>query len=167
MHEFFESGMHWNLINFAIFVGVLFFFLKKPVKEFWASREGEIRFAIEEAERVSREAKNQYDDLKGVLARLDAETRALILSLEREGEMEKKQLTDDGLKRAERLKQDSRRIIEQEERKARETLKEQAASLALETAQKMIQENFQDQDQTRIADQYIAGLERQEGGRAV
>jgi F-type H+-transporting ATPase subunit b len=161
MHEILEAGIHWNLINFAIFVGMLFFFLRKPVQEFWKSREGQIRFELQESERVGREAKTQHDELKTMLSRLDSESKDLVLTLEREGEMEKKQLMEDGQRRSERLKLDATRIIDQEGRKAREMLKEQVATLALETAEKMIQENIQAQDQQRLADQYVTGLERQ------
>ena len=161
MHEFLEAGIHWSLINFAIFVGLLFFFLRKPVKEFWASREGQIRFEIEESERLSREAKVQNDELKKTISGLDAEAKSLTLSLEREGELEKKQIVDEGQRRSERLKQDSVRIMDQESRKAREVLKEQVANLALETAEKLIQENIQAQDQQRLSEQYISAVERQ------
>lgn len=161
MHEFLEAGIHWSLINFAIFVGLLFFFLRKPVKEFWASREGQIRFEIEASERLSREAKAQNDELKKTISGLETEAKNLTLSLEREGEMEKKQIMDEGQRRSERLKQDSVRIMDQESRKAREVLKEQVANLALETAEKLIQENIQAQDQQRLSEQYIAAVERQ------
>lgn len=161
MHEILEAGIHWSLINFAIFVGVLFFFLRKPVQEFWKSREGQIRFELEESERLSREAKAQNDELKTRLSRLDSESKDLILSLEREGESEKKQLMEEGQRRSERLKKDAIRIIDQEARKARETLKEQVAGLALDTAEKMIQDNIQPQDQQKLSDQYVSGLERQ------
>lgn len=160
MHELLHAGIHWSLLNFAIFVGLLFFFLKKPVKEFWVSRAGEIRFELEEAARLSREAKGQHEQLQGLLSRLDAESKDLILSLEREGEMEKKRLMEEGKRRSERLKEDAVRIVEQEARKTRETLKEQVASLSLETAEKMIRDSLRDEDQKRLSDEYLSGLER-------
>lgn len=161
MNELIHSGVHWNLINFSIFVGVLFFFLRKPVKEFWESRSGRIRFEIEEGEKLGREAKSRHESLRKTISRLDAETQELVLFLEREGEMEKKQLMDEGKRRSERLKEDGRRILDQEARKARESLKGQVAALALETAEKLVRENLKAEDQKRLSDGYLAGLERQ------
>lgn len=160
MEELLHSGIHWSLINFSIFVGLLFFFLRKPVKEFWASREGQIRFEVQEAERLGREAKSQYEEARRLTSRLDSDAKELIQRLEREGEMEKKQLTEEGIKRSERLKQDGERVMEQESRKARELLKEQTAALALEIAESTIRDNIQPQDQKKLSDDYLSGLER-------
>jgi F-type H+-transporting ATPase subunit b len=161
MEEILHSGLHWNLINFSIFVGLLFFFLKKPVKEFWEGRAVRIRFEMEEGEKLGREAKARHENLRKSVARLESDAADLARSLEREGEMEKKQLQDEGRRRAERLKEDAARILDQEARKAREFLKEQAASLALETAEKLVLENLKPEDQKRLSEQYLSGLERQ------
>lgn len=161
MEELLHSGIHWNLINFSIFVGLLFFFLRKPVKEFWASREGQIRFEIQEAEQLGREAKSHYEEARRLASRLETDAKELTMRLEREGEMEKKQLMEEGTKRSERLKEDVVRILDQEMRKTREFLKEQTATLALETAESMIRDQIQTQDQKKLSDEYLAGLERQ------
>ncbi|HSA58794.1 MAG TPA: ATP synthase F0 subunit B [bacterium] len=161
MDALLHSGIHWSLINFSIFVSLLFFFLKKPVKEFWESRAGRIRFEIEEGEKIGREAKSRHENLRKAMSRLEAESRDLVLSLEREGELEKKQLMEEGKKRSDRLKEDGLRILDQEARKARESLKGQVASLALETAERMVRENLKAEDQKRLSDDYMAGLERQ------
>jgi len=160
MEEILHSGIHWNLINFTIFVSILFFFLRKPVKEFWASREGQIRFDLEESARLGKEARTQNEEARRLVSRLDIDAKDLLLSLEREGEMEKKQLIEEGIRRSERLKQDNVRIIEQESRRAHEALKAQTAALALETAEKMIRDNLQPSDQKKLSDDYITGLER-------
>lgn len=161
MEEILHSGLHWSLINFTIFVSLLFFLLKKPVKEFWEGRAGQIRFDIEEGEKLGREAKSRYENLRKSIARLDSDVHDLVLSLEREGEMEKKRLMEEGKRRSDRLKEDTVRILDQEFRKARESLKEQAAAIALETAEKMVRENLSGEDQKRLSDEYMTGLERQ------
>jgi F-type H+-transporting ATPase subunit b len=160
MEEMLHAGLHWNLVNFAIFVGLLFFLLRKPVKEFWESRAGRIGFEIQEGEKMGREAKARHDNLQKRVSRLDSDAQSLVLALEREGELERKQLQDDGNRRVSRMKDDSVRILEQEARKAREALKEQVAALAVETAEKMVRENIRGEDQKRLSDEYLAGLER-------
>jgi F-type H+-transporting ATPase subunit b len=160
MEEMLHSGLHWNLINFSIFVGLLFFFLRKPVKEFWEGRAVRIGFEIQEGEKLGRDAKARHDDLQKRVSRLDSDAQNLVLALEREGDLEKKQLQEDGNRRVARLRDDTARILDQEARKARETLKEQVAALALETAEKLIRENIRGEDQKRLSDGYLIGLER-------
>ena len=151
--------MLWNVFNFVVFVGALFFLLRKPVKEFWATRSHEIRFAITDAERVKREAKAGYDDLRRRVTRLEAETRELIHQMHQEGELEKKGMMEQAEKLVLRIREDSEKIMTQEVRKARETLKLEAVGLAIEFARKTIVDNLQEADQKRLSDKYRNGGE--------
>lgn len=159
MSELLEAGIPWTVFNFVVFVGMLFFLLRKPVKEFWITRSHEIRFAVTEAERVKREAKEKYDDLKKRLARLEVETKELIHQMHQEGEMEKKGIMEQVERLAQRTREDSERIMAQEVRKAREALKIEAVNLAIEFARKTIADNLQEADQKRLSDQYLNRLE--------
>lgn len=160
MEEILAAGIHWKLINFAIFIGLLVFFLRKPVKEFWSSRTNTIRFDMEEGEKLRREAQAKYDDLKRRVSRLESEAQELVRSLQQEGEMEKKRLTEEADKLAARLLSDGQRIMDQEFRRVREGLKEQAVQLVVEAAEKLVAENMKADDQKRLSDKYLETLER-------
>lgn len=161
MSELLESGVHWSVINFAIFVGLLGFFLRKPVKDFWNSRSHAIKFSLDESEHLKKAAEARHNDLQKRFSRLETDMKDLIQSLQREGDLEKKKLMEDASMMAARIKADSEKIIDQEYRRAREFLKEQAAQLAVEIGEKLVRENLKDQDQKRISDQYLAALERE------
>jgi|SRR5579885_1392125 len=160
MEELLHAGVHWSLINFVLFVGLLFFVLRKPVKEFWASRAEQIRFTLHESNKLKREAQERYDALKRRIDRLESEAQSLVQQMEREGEAEKKRMMEDGEKLALRIREDSARIMTQEIQKARETLKAQAVELSMELAEKMVRENFKDSDQKKLSDEYLTDVER-------
>lgn len=160
MSELIEAGIPWNVFNFVVFVTLLFFLLRKPVREFWVTRAHEIRFAIDEAERVKREAKEKYDDLRKRLTLLETEMREMIDQMRREGELEKKGMMEQAEKLVVRIREDSEKIMAQEVRKARETLKLDAVDLAIEFARKTITDNLREADQKRLADDYLGRVER-------
>jgi F-type H+-transporting ATPase subunit b len=159
MEEFLAGGVHWRILNFLIFLGVLFFALRKPVKEFWAGRAHEVRFEMEEAARLRREAAARHETLEKRLSRIETEVKDLVRTLEEEGELERKKMVEEAEKLALRIKQDSERIAGQEVLKAREALKAQAVELAMELAERQIRENFQTTDQKRLSEKYLKQLE--------
>lgn len=165
MEEILSAGIHWRLINFALFVGLLVYFLKNPLKEFWKTRSQKIQSDLEESERLRRDAEKQYRQLEARLADIENEVQTLIRSLEEEGDLEKKRLIEDTEKIATRIKQDAERIADQEVRRARETLKAQAIQLSVEMAERLIRDNFKDTDQQKLVGRYLEKLEKENGRR--
>lgn len=159
MSELLEAGIHWSLFNFTAFVVVLFFILRKPVKEYWAARANEIRFAITEAARLRDEAKGRYDELRKRITGLEMESRQLIREMEQTGEMEKKGIMEHANAAALRIREDSERILVQEIQKARETLKEETVRHAIALAERIIADNLRATDQRKLAEQYLDRLE--------
>lgn len=155
--------MPWQIFNFVVFLVVLFFALRRPVREFWASRTHQIRFEIDEAARLKGESQERHDVIQGRLARIDREMKDLVQSLEKDGELEKKRIAEEARRFVVRLQGDSERIAAQEVRKAQEILKGQAVQLSLELAERLIRENLKGSDQTRMVEKYLTGLE---GGTA-
>lgn len=152
--------MIWSVINFVIFVGVLFFVLRKPVREFWAGRSHGIRFEIEESEKLKRQAGKRHEELQKRFSRIEAEAKGLIQSLELEGEMEKKRLIEESERLSRRLLEEGERIAAQEVRKAVEILKTQTVALSIEMAERLVKERVDENDQRRLSEKYLAELER-------
>ena len=80
MGEFFASGTHWRIFNFVVFLVVLFFVLRRPVREFWTNRAHRISFEIDEAAKQKQETRERHDALQKRLARIEGEMADLIRS---------------------------------------------------------------------------------------
>lgn len=161
MEEFIASGMHWRIFNFLVFLSILTFVLRKPVKEFWLSRAHQIGFEREEATRLRQEASRRHDEMKKKMAGIEGEIRDLIRSLEAEGEFEKKRMMEETERLARRLREDTERIAAQEVKKAIQTLKVQAVELAVELADRLLRENVNRGDQKRMVERYLQELEEE------
>ncbi len=87
------SLVYWG-INFLILVGGLAFFLRKPVKEFFASRSTLIRKNIEEATQRRANAEQKYAEYEARLKSIEKEMQELIATLKKDGELEKRRLVE-------------------------------------------------------------------------
>ncbi|MBI2082370.1 MAG: ATP synthase F0 subunit B [Deltaproteobacteria bacterium] len=159
MGEFLASGMHWKLLNFFIFVSLLFAVLRKPVAEFWRTRAHQISFNIEEARRLRQEAGKKVLEMESRIKGLDDEIQALIRALKEEGEKEKGKILSDSKDYAERLKRDSKRIVQQELQKTKEQLKRELVDLSVQMAERQIRDQIQDEDQKRLSEKFVKELE--------
>jgi F-type H+-transporting ATPase subunit b len=153
-------SVFYAVINFAILVGILVYFLKKPTKEFFASRATLIRTTITQAQELKSNAERKYAEYERRLQSIDAERQELIASLKKDGELERGRIIQTAQEQVSSLKTTSEKIMAQELRKAKEELKRDAVILAAELAEKLIQENITPQDQGRIVEQYLEKMEK-------
>ncbi|MFO1463023.1 MAG: ATP synthase F0 subunit B [bacterium] len=153
------SLVYWG-INFLILVGGLAFFLRKPVKEFFASRSTLIRKNIEEATQRRGNAEQKYAEYEARLKSIEKEMQELIATLKKDGELEKRRLVEQAQHQVANLKTTSERILQQELRKAKEELKKEAVHLATDLAEELLRKNVTADDQGRIVDQYLQKMEK-------
>lgn len=154
------SIMPW--VNFILFVGILVYFLREPLLDFLGDRSEKIRQALEKIARQKEEVQTRLADYQRRLERAADEIEKLKAEFQREGELEKKNLVQRAQTYAEKIRQDAKRIAEQELRKARHLLRQKAFLLSVELAQKKIEQAINSADQTRLARWGISHLERME-----
>ena len=64
--------VYYQLLNFTIFVGLLFFFLRKKVVALFQEREANFKQALIKAEHARQAAENQKNMIKEKLQKLEA-----------------------------------------------------------------------------------------------
>lgn len=82
-------ALGWYIITFAIFVGLLIRFVRKPLSVYLEARARDIKSAIEEAKKAKEEANAKMARYESRLAALDEEIAKLRAEFERRGEQEK------------------------------------------------------------------------------
>lgn len=162
-----EGGEHvttwkdwfWPVVNFSILVIILFYFGRKPIKEYFQKRTELIEKSLKEAEEAREFAKKALDEVQERLRNTDKEIKEIIEGARRAGEKEKDEL----IAEAERLRQ---KIIEQaranigfELEKAKKEIKSEAALIAIELAEKQIKERLSREEQEALIEEYIQRLE--------
>ena len=146
----------WHLVNFGIFAAALIYLLAKPFKRFLVKRSDDIRQALDEARAAREEALGRLADVQARLRDKDKEIQSLLDMAQENGKKEKELLVKEGDRVAADILSSARENIDAELFKARESLRREAALLAMELAEKMVKENISKEDQARILEDYIA-----------
>lgn len=146
-------------INFIILLSLLIYFLRKPAKEFFLARSKKVAEEIEQAAHEKHEAEALYLNYDRRLKNIESEMDKLLQSLKAEGELAREKIVDEAKKSAKRIEETTHWIINQEIRKAKESLKEKAVQIIAERAEQLVKENLQAQDRKNLMDKSIQKLE--------
>jgi F-type H+-transporting ATPase subunit b len=165
-HEGGGEGLLFPILNFALLIGVLIYFTRKPVQQFFAERRRAIQRELEQAADLQRQAEERYAKWQRRLLDLERELEE-IRSLGRErAEAEREQILADARAGAARIEREAAAAIEQELRRARERLRAEASELAVELASGLLREQVTDSDRDRLVDEFIARVEQVQSAAA-
>ena len=91
----------WRIVNFAIILGVLIYFLQKPVQTMLRKSIEDIETALAEAKRAREEALKRLAEVEARLKDKDAEVQSLVKLAEENGRKEREQIVADSAKAGE------------------------------------------------------------------
>ena len=148
----------WTLITFLIVAFVLRRAAWGPILKAVNEREKAIAGSIEAAKRERAEAEKLLGEQKTAIAGARAEAAEMMRKNQADMEKFREDLMGKSRKEADELKADARRSIEEEKNKAVAELKAQAVSLAIQVAEKLIEEKLDDAKHKALAEKFVADL---------
>jgi F-type H+-transporting ATPase subunit b len=147
-----------KLVNFALLVGVLAYFLKSPLAAYLASRGTQIRQDLVNAAEMRAAAAAQLAEVERRLHALPGELETLKRRGAEDVEAEKARIARAAAAERARLLEHTRREIEGRLRIAKRDLTTHAADLAVGIARRRIEQSMTPDDQIRLVDRYAAQL---------
>jgi len=150
-----------RLINFAIIVGLLVYFLRKPVRDMFKNRTAEIAKAIEESRDARERAVAALAEMERKMREMESETRSMIADAQARGEKDKLALVEEGRKIVRDIQEQVKTGVDIEVLKAKADLAIEASRLAVDLAEGKIKDKITKQDHERIVKDYISSV----GGR--
>lgn len=151
--------MAWQTLNLALLLGVLVYFGRKPITEFFATRRSSIQNELSEASELLTEAEQRNAELQRRLVDLSTEIDGIKKTAGQRATDEADRILADARASAERIRNDARAAMDQELRRAQTQLREEAADLALELAAKKLQDEVGEGDRDRLVDEFILRVE--------
>lgn len=145
----------WRTVNFVVFAGILIYLVAKPAKKFFAQRTQDVATALEDMAAKQAEFEAAVAAAEARLAAVAKERQGLIQQFIAEGEMEKAKILDKANQVAARIKEMAAFTIEQETKKAAQSLKEEVVGLATQMATDMIKEKATYADQQGLVEEYL------------
>jgi F-type H+-transporting ATPase subunit b len=151
-----------KLLNFAVLVGVLVYYLRTPIAAYLASRSTQIRADLVTAADTRRTATAQLEEIKRKLQTLPAELEALKAQGAEDVKAEKVRIAQAAAAERERLLEQTRREIAMRLRIARRQLVDLAAELTVNAARERVVRSITPEDHLRLVDRYTAQLQNTE-----
>ncbi len=154
------ADLLWRVANLALLLGVLVVFARKPMQAFFQDRRERIQGELQSAAQLRKEAEQRYAKWQRQLVDLDAELERLRATARERAEAERERILADARAAAERIRSDAHVAVEQELRRAREQLREEASALSIQLASELLQAQVTDTDRDRLLDEFTAKIEQ-------
>jgi F-type H+-transporting ATPase subunit b len=146
----------YRSINFIIFFGVLFFLLRKPLKQVLTDRRDSIQKELQELEAKKEEANREFQTLEKRISNIKEERKAILAEYRAEAEKEKQKIIDNAQKTASRIIDQSQKTIQQEMQKANQALRREMSDMAVRMAEDLLKKNITENDQNLLIGEYLA-----------
>ncbi len=145
----------WRCFNFAVTVGILVYFVRKPIKNALSGRREGIATALEEAEKARTDAEVKFAEYDEKLNKAESEIKVIAADLKREGVLERDRIIAQAKESAEKIRNEAEKTAGFEVAKAKAELKAEATRLAVELAEELLKKNFSSKDESRLLDEYM------------
>jgi F-type H+-transporting ATPase subunit b len=152
------------LLNFALLMGLYYWFGKAPVAEALKNRRAGIAKEIEEAKRMRDEAEARALKYQEKLKNLEAELKDVRESLKAAGEADRDRIVREAEEKAARMEKDAKFLVDQESKQLRAELTRNAVEMALAAAEELLKKRITSADQERLAEDYLSQLTKRPSG---
>jgi F-type H+-transporting ATPase subunit b len=149
-----------QVFNFAVLLGIFFYFGRKPVMEGLKARRDSVAKEIEEAQRMKKEADERAKMYQAKLAHLEEELATTKAALVEAGKGERDRIIKEAEEKAERMVRDATELLQQETKQMRQDLVKETIEIAMQAAEEMLKQKITSVDHERLAEEYLAGLKR-------
>ncbi len=150
----------WRVLNLGVLLWVIIKFAGKPVREFFAGRRETLLKGVQEAQEAKAAAEKIYSEYQSKLAGLEGELVEMEKQAQLEAEREKERMRQETEALVAKLQQQTRQMADQEVATAQRTLRNEAARLAIEVAERLVTENVSDDDRKLMVENYLEKVAR-------
>ncbi|HXJ34955.1 MAG TPA: ATP synthase F0 subunit B [Candidatus Eisenbacteria bacterium] len=154
-HEPSITELGWPLVNFLLFVGLLVWQLRGPIREFFRARTERLRDELAAGEQARKEAEALRARLAKDLADLPATRDRLKADLLATAGRERDQMIAQGKETAERIRNDAKLLAAQELATARRALRQELVGDVVREAGRLVQGALAPQDQERFVREFV------------
>jgi F-type H+-transporting ATPase subunit b len=145
----------FRVLNTAILVGFLYWFLAGKIKDFFSGRRKEIKQALTDAEQAKAEAEQKFREYEAKLTKATDEITGIVEMIKAQGLAERDKILDDAKKAAEKMKEDTKARMEQELTNAQSQLRQEAVQLSVQMAEEILKRSITPADHENMVKDYL------------
>lgn len=155
--------INWNLLFSIITVLVLILILKRfffeKVKKFMDERKAQVEEQFQKADEAENQARKKLDKYNEILAGAEKEKRTIIAGAMENAKIQADSVLDEARKEAADIREKSRIQIEREKAAARKEIHNEASELAVQVAEKILENKLDADAQASVIDEIISRSE--------
>ena len=159
-----NSTMLWQLVNFFILLFLLRKFLYSPIKEMLDQRAAQINGDLDDAEARREESEELKAEYEQKLKNAHSEAQKIVDNAETRANKKAKDIINQAEERAENLKAKKLEEIEQAKKEAAAELRDSIADYTVLAANKLIQEQLDENKHQQMIMDFIDQLDSEKMG---
>ncbi|MGQ9631494.1 MAG: F0F1 ATP synthase subunit B [bacterium] len=145
----------WQVVNFLIFLLILWRFLFKPVSNFMHKRSESIKNDIESAKAEREEAEKLHREYQERLRKIEDEALEIIRRAQEESRKAYDEVINEAYKEAAKIVDRAKETINEEKAKALSELRGEVGSLAVVVARRILTQMIDEKLQDKLVESFI------------
>jgi len=150
-----SAAIFRHLLNLGILIAIIVWALRTPMSDFLRRRQFEVRDQLDASANAKAEAEGRYQEIENRLGDFQGELDKLMTDVREDAEMERRAIEARAEQASTQLEAAARRTVEEELRRARQTLRSEAIDLAVGMARNQLSNQVGEDDQKRLTDRYL------------
>tara|TARA_B100000123_G_scaffold272577_1_gene256040 strand:- start:3679 stop:4194 length:516 start_codon:yes stop_codon:yes gene_type:complete len=144
-----------HLLNLAVFIGILYYFLRKPVSSFFVARSQKIESSINSAKDIIETAQKVYDENSSKFSKIDSEISELRDNSNKVDENKVSEIMDNANSLVKLIERDTVEIIELESKKINNQIEDEILNKAVKLAEHELSSEFDESKDTQIIKSFL------------
>lgn len=159
-HKGWPPPFGFALVNFVIFLFIMTRLLFKPLARMARDRHTRIKTALDEATALRKAAEDKLAEYTKRVANVEEEVKQLLAQIHKEAEADKARLIAAAEAEGTRIKAEAEKQIVSELLRMKAEIRREVVAAVVATAEQIVNKNISADDQKKIADRYVADIER-------
>ncbi|MFP4372324.1 MAG: F0F1 ATP synthase subunit B [Halanaerobium sp.] len=159
-----NTTMLWQLLNFFVLLFLLRRYLYDPIKNILDQRAAQINGDLDDAEERKEEAKELKSEYEQKLKNAHSEAQEIVDKAESRANKKAKDIINKAEEKAESLKAKKLEEIEQAKKEAAAELRDDIADYTVQAANKLIQEQLDEDKHQKMIMDFIDQLDKEKLG---
>ena len=151
----FDFNLLWTVINLIIFFLLMRLFLFKPIKKTLAAREEMLKNKFQQADNTVNEANQKLAEYEEHIANVDEEAKQIVIDAKNKAKSEYDKIIKKANDDVSNMKETAKKQIAAENEHAMHNSKEEIARLAMEVAQKVIEDKAGEELDSEIYNKFL------------
>lgn len=155
-HHYDWMNLIFRVVNFAIFLGIIYMAAGKKIAEFFRSRREGIETELSDLSTRKETAVAKLSKVEASIADLEAEKARILASAREQGERMKAEIVAEAETKAAQITELAKKTAENESRQALAAIREEVAEMVAAAAEKMVTDKLSSkEEQEKLIDKYV------------